>query len=116
MRAIIFLLLIFFAVPSFGLTRFRVINKATGKETNSWTSDFADQNYYEPAFGKPGEYNLVQEDITQQVADTAAKKTASEVRIARLKELARKFKAGTDVAADRVEALKLMMIEIIKDE
>ena len=56
-----------------------VKNKATEKITNQWTSEFAGADYYEPAFGAPGEYEIIPEDKTLEIA--AEKATADAIKL-----------------------------------
>jgi hypothetical protein len=41
--------------------------------TNQWTSDWKGKEHYEPEFGKPGEYEIIEEDMTAEIAAKAAK-------------------------------------------
>ena len=65
-----------------------------GKQTNSWTSEFSDENHWEPSFGAPGEYELVVEDLPDLSESMRLKQEKREAALARLKS-ADPNKAGT---------------------
>lgn len=49
------------------MKRFKVFKN--GVCTNQWTSDFAGSDHHEDCFGKPGTYELVEEDMTEELAE-----------------------------------------------
>jgi hypothetical protein len=47
------------------MKRYKVIKD--GVETNAWLETFAGADYYEPCFGAPGTYEIVEEDVAEPV-------------------------------------------------
>lgn len=79
------------------MIRYKVVNNATGKVTNSWTSDTFGADHYEPCFGAPGEYTLVEEDITQELADKQAKADERQADLDTIKALRGKTLTNTEI-------------------
>jgi hypothetical protein len=108
------LLLIFtlWASPSFAMTRYKITNIEDGRKFEV-VSEADTLGAAQPEWGKNPV--IVVEDMAAELAEAERKKQAAIVRRARVLDLAKKVKAGTITAAERNEALGLLLLDLVRE-
>lgn len=120
------------------MKKFKAIKVSSGKVMSEWTSDFADEKYYEENWGKlahdeaifdvdgktiidtihhEAEYIVEILDITAEVeAERTKKKTKHADRLSRIEQLKAIDWAKVNTVAELKNIVKLLAKEAIKDE
>lgn len=111
----IFTLLFTLFISTSGLAapfKYEVRRKSDGKITNAWRSDeTGDATYYEPSFGKPGTYDVIETDLASAVAAEAQKKSDRQTRIDLMKTLSAKGNLTPQELQDLLKAVAKQLSE-----
>jgi hypothetical protein len=110
MRYLIFTILLLTSTQALALKRFKITNVEDGRKFEV-TGDVMPK--LQPEWGK--DPIIVEEDMSAELAEAERKKQAAIVRRARVLDLAKKVKAGTITAAERNEALGLLLLDLVRE-